>query len=132
MIDEADNPNEGFRVEPATAYPHLKIDADGTVRLERLPRIRVSMIAGDHVWRGWSAAQIVENYPHLRVAEVHSALAYYYDHREEIEGVWNAEDRQLEEEARNRPPSALRERLIQVKKEGLDSWLARQRDAIAD
>ncbi len=48
-------------------------------------RIRVWDI---HVWHnilGRSPAQIVAEFPQLSVADVHAALAYYLDHREEIE-----------------------------------------------
>ena len=45
------------------------------------------MIAADHLGHGWSAYQIAEQYPHLRLAEIHSALAYYYDHAEEIQAI---------------------------------------------
>jgi uncharacterized protein (DUF433 family) len=48
-------------------------------------RIRVWDI---HVWhnlRGQSPEQIVAEFPHLTLADVHAALAYYLDHREAIE-----------------------------------------------
>ena len=48
-------------------------------------RIRVWDV---HVWhdlRGWSPAEIVTQFPQLTLADVHAALAYYHDHREEIE-----------------------------------------------
>lgn len=54
-------------------------------RLESHPRTRVAMIVADYLWRGWSAEEIVRQYSHLTLAEVHSALAYYHDHRDEIE-----------------------------------------------
>ena len=67
-----------------TFYPHLEIAPSGEARLSRLPRIRVSMIAADYLGHGWSADQIAEQYPHLRVAEIHAALAYYFDHKDAI------------------------------------------------
>src|SRR5947207_15040787 len=48
-------------------------------------RIRVWDI---HVWhdlRGRSPQEIVAAFPELTVADVHAALAWYLDHREEIE-----------------------------------------------
>jgi uncharacterized protein (DUF433 family) len=48
-------------------------------------RIRVWDI---HVWhnlRGQSPEQIVADFPQLSLADVYSALAYYFDHREEIQ-----------------------------------------------
>jgi hypothetical protein len=32
--------------------------------------------------------QIAEAHPHLGLAEIHAALAYYYDHRERIQREW--------------------------------------------
>jgi uncharacterized protein (DUF433 family) len=47
-------------------------------------RIRVSIIL--MCYRpGMTVEEIVEHYPHLRPADVHDALAYAYDHPEEIE-----------------------------------------------
>jgi uncharacterized protein (DUF433 family) len=48
-------------------------------------RIRVWDI---HVWhnlRGQSPEQIIADFPQLSLADVHAALAYYLDHREEIQ-----------------------------------------------
>jgi uncharacterized protein (DUF433 family) len=48
-------------------------------------RIRVWDI---HVWhnlRGQSPEQIVADFPQLALADVQAALAYYFDHREEIQ-----------------------------------------------
>ena len=48
-------------------------------------RIRVWDI---HVWhhlRGQSPEQIVGDFPQLTLADVYAALAYYMDHREEIQ-----------------------------------------------
>ena len=49
------------------------------------------MIVADYLGHGWSAEQISEQYPHLHLAEIHSALAYFHDHREEIEAVLERE-----------------------------------------
>jgi uncharacterized protein (DUF433 family) len=47
-------------------------------------RIRVSLIAL-LTEQGRSADQIVASYPHLSLADVYAALAYYHDHRESVE-----------------------------------------------
>lgn len=55
-------------------------------------RIRVQDIALWHERLGYSVAEIVAHYPQLTLAEVHAALAYYYDHREDIQqDIRNAE-----------------------------------------
>jgi uncharacterized protein (DUF433 family) len=48
-------------------------------------RIRVWDV---HVWhnlRGQTPEQIVADFPQLTLGDVHAALSYYFDHREEIQ-----------------------------------------------
>lgn len=47
-------------------------------------RIRVQDIVSDHELHGLSVDEIVREYPQLTHAIVHTALAYYFEHREEI------------------------------------------------
>lgn len=47
-------------------------------------RIRVNNVVWLHK-EGVAPGQILERYPDLSLAQVHAALAYYYDHVEEIE-----------------------------------------------
>jgi uncharacterized protein (DUF433 family) len=47
-------------------------------------RIRVQDIVVWHERQGRSPEQIVASYPQLSLADVHAALAYYFDHCEEI------------------------------------------------
>ncbi len=81
-------------------------------------RIRVQDVAIWHERLGYSIEEIIAHYPQLTLAEVHTALAYYYDYREEIEqDMRDAEAfvAQLKREI----PSKLRDKL-------------RQRDASTD
>lgn len=47
-------------------------------------RVRVQDIYVDSQVHGKSPEEIVASLPHLTLSQVHAALAYYYDHREEI------------------------------------------------
>ncbi len=47
-------------------------------------RLRVQDIVSDHERHGLSPEEIAREYPHITLAQVHSALAYYYDHRDEV------------------------------------------------
>lgn len=91
-------------------YPHIVTTAGGPARLEKHPRTRVTMIVADYLWRGWSAEEIVRQYPYLSLAETHAALTYYFDHREEIEDELVAEFREVEEwkKANPTPPLLIR------------------------
>ena len=100
---------------PALDYPHITHAADDVARLDRLPRIRVAQIAADHIGNGWSAEEIVRQYPHITAAEVHAALGYHYDHRAEIDAELAAEVSALDV-ADEKAPSALRLRLITARR----------------
>jgi len=54
-------------------------------------RIRVSIILGCYR-QGMTVEEILQEYPHLRPADVHDALAYAYEHPEEIESELAADD----------------------------------------
>src|SRR3990172_6394336 len=47
-------------------------------------RVRVQDIYVDSEVLGKSPEEIVAALPHLSLAQIHAALAYYFDHREEI------------------------------------------------
>ena len=96
---------------PALDYPHITRGTDNIARLDRLPRIRVAQIAADHIGNGWSAEEIIRQYPHLTAGEVHAALGYYYDHRAEIDAELAALD-----SADQQAPSALRLRLVAARR----------------
>ena len=42
--------------------------------------------------QGLTPQQVLEHYPDLMLAQVHAALAYYYDNRDEIEAELAAEN----------------------------------------
>jgi uncharacterized protein (DUF433 family) len=54
-------------------------------------RIRVSTILVCYR-QGMTVEEIVQQYPHLRPADVHDALAYAYDHAEEMKADLAADD----------------------------------------
>ena len=67
-------------------YPHVEKNDGDPARLRRLPRIRVAQIAMDYLAHGWSADEMCRQHGHLTPAEVHAALAYYFDHQDEVDG----------------------------------------------
>src|SRR5262245_26482307 len=75
-------------------------------------RIRVQDVAIWHERLGYSVDEIIAHYPQLTLAEVHAALAYYYDHRDEIQ-YDIAEADVLVERLKREIPTKLREKLSQ-------------------
>ena len=70
----------------STAYAHIELDAKGRLCIGGT-RTRVIDIAMDHIAYKWDAGQIQQQHPHLTLAQIHSALAYYYDHHGELDNV---------------------------------------------
>lgn len=73
-------------------------------------RIRVQDVVIWHEKLGMSPDEIVHNHPTITLADVHAALAYYWDHREDIERTI-AEEQALVQELRRTNVSPLQEKL---------------------
>jgi uncharacterized protein (DUF433 family) len=69
-------------------------------------RIAVEMIADWIIHQDLTPALVCQMHPHLSLAQIHSALAYYYDHTEEIEAS-RRKGEKIEQEIRQRFPSRL-------------------------
>jgi uncharacterized protein (DUF433 family) len=65
-------------------YAHLDLDAAGGPMLSGT-RTKVLEIALDHLAHRWDAEEIQRQHPHLSLGQIHSALAYYFDHRVELD-----------------------------------------------
>jgi uncharacterized protein (DUF433 family) len=77
-------------------------------------RVRVLDVVVWHEHQGMSPDEIVTQVPSLTLADVHAALAYYFDHMEEIQEEMRAE-RSEAEEFRRTHPSLVEARLRQEK-----------------
>jgi uncharacterized protein (DUF433 family) len=76
---------------------HISLDERGIAYITGT-RIKVASIVVDALTWGLTPREIQENYPQLSLAQIHAALAYYYDHQTEIDtqlATWDAEYEQL-------------------------------------
>jgi uncharacterized protein (DUF433 family) len=73
-------------------------------------RIQVKHVVVMHERQGMTPEQIISEYPHLTFAGIYSALAYYHDHREEVNADIRAE-REWYEDMKSKHPSRLQEKL---------------------
>jgi uncharacterized protein (DUF433 family) len=85
-------------------------------------RIRVKDVAIWHDHQRMTPSEIVSNWPHLTLASVYAALAYYHDHREEINAEIVADQAWYEEQKAN-SPSLLQEKLMARKTNASDNSL---------
>ncbi len=81
-----------------TNYPYIEKRDDGKVWLIGT-QTKVLEVALDRLAHHWDADEIQRQHPRLTLAQIHSCLAYYYDHQEEMDG---AIDEQLRTVARVR------------------------------
>ena len=72
-------------------------------------RIRVMDVVAWHHKRGMSPEEIAVMFGSITLADVYAALAYYHDHRDEIDAGFE-EDRKWEEYGKTQP-SKLRDKL---------------------
>jgi uncharacterized protein (DUF433 family) len=76
---------------PVVALEYIEVDDRGVAKLIG-SRAKVTSIVMDQM-NGYSPTEIHAHYPHLSMAQIHAALAYYYDHKSEV-------DTQIEESIR--------------------------------
>jgi uncharacterized protein (DUF433 family) len=98
-------------VSAGTIAEHVEVVEGAGGRKARIAghRVRVQDVAVWHEKLGLTADEIVERHPELTLADVHAALAYYWDHRDAIEQAI-AEDGLLAAELRRTNASPLAER----------------------
>ena len=77
-------------------------------------RIRVKDVVIWHVHLAMSPNEIISKWPHLTLAGVHAALAYYYDHKDQIDREIAA-DEAWYEEMKAKTPSLVQEKLAKLK-----------------
>ena len=74
---------------------HVELDDSGRAWITGA-NVKVIEVALDMVAYGWGAEQIHEEHPDLSLAEIHSALAYYYDHQAELDREMRAQAQEAE------------------------------------
>src|SRR6266705_1909761 len=76
---KAGNP-QGRTVMSTTASSHIRRDDQGTVWIDET-NVKVIEVVLDRLAYGWSPEEIHFQHPHLSLAQIHAALAHYYDHQ---------------------------------------------------
>src|SRR3954468_1727854 len=84
-------------------------------------RIKVEQVVLWHERMAMGPADIVSRWPHLSLADVYAALAYYHDHRDEVDRDL-AEGEALFEDLKSKQPSIL-EKIRQRKADASDDSL---------
>ena len=67
-----------------TKYEHIVLNENGIPIITGTNMKVIELILGKIAY-GWSPEELHFQYPHLTLGQIYSALAYYCDHREELD-----------------------------------------------
>jgi uncharacterized protein (DUF433 family) len=67
-----------------TATNHIVLDDRGVAWIEDA-NTKVVEVVCDYKAYGWSVDEMHKQHPHLSRAQLHAAMAYYFDHQQEID-----------------------------------------------
>jgi uncharacterized protein (DUF433 family) len=67
-----------------TGYQHIAIDESG-VPIIADTTMKVVELLSERTAYGWSPEELHFQHPHLTLGQIYSALAYYWDHVEELD-----------------------------------------------
>ena len=96
---------------PASSpYPHVELDAGGVPILAGTTMKVAELVMAQRAY-GWSPEEIHFQHPTLSLSQIHSALAYYWDHQSEIDQDIEQRSRFVEQARREAGPSDLAEKL---------------------
>lgn len=68
----------------ATGYQHIVVGEDRIPMLAGTTMKVVELVV-EHTAYGWSPEELHFQHPYLTLGKIYSALAYYWDHRDELE-----------------------------------------------
>jgi uncharacterized protein (DUF433 family) len=89
---------------------HVVVDDKGVARIAG-KRMRVIDVVLDKLAYGLNPEQIRDEHPHLSLAEIHAAFAYYYDHQSELDAVIAQQLRETDAARESTQDSPMRKRL---------------------
>ena len=95
--------------------PHVHRDERGRAWIDET-NVKVIEIVLDHLGYGWNAEAIQENHPHLSLAQVYAALAWYYDHQAEMDAEIEQQDERVRALKAANSPSPLQRRLAALRR----------------
>jgi uncharacterized protein (DUF433 family) len=89
-----------------TGYPHVVLDDGGVPRIAGTT-MKVIELALDQSAYGWSPGELRFQHPYLSLGQIHSALAYYWDHKDELDANIARRQELVAELRRTTPASPL-------------------------
>ncbi len=98
------------------AYPHIEVREDGKPRIAGTG-FKVRVLVEEYLATDRNVIEIQVSHPQLSLAQIYSALAYYYDHKEEFDREIADLNRMMEEMRAEQGESLLAKKLRELGKE---------------
>jgi uncharacterized protein (DUF433 family) len=96
--------------ESATTYEHVRLDPQ-CVPVIVGTSMKVVELVMAQVAHGWSPEELHFQHPYLSLGQIHSALAYYWDHKNELDEDIERRRQYAEDERGKAGPSPLAAKL---------------------
>jgi uncharacterized protein (DUF433 family) len=94
---------------------HVEIDENGVAWIAGA-NTKVIQVVLDKLAYGWSPEEIHFQHPRLSLAQIHSALAYYYENKNELDAEIKRQSQEAEALKPRLVNPALRHKLLELKK----------------
>jgi uncharacterized protein (DUF433 family) len=94
----------------ATAYQHIVLDAAGVPYIANTTLKVVEIMEAQRAY-GWSPEEYHLNHRYLTMGQIHSALAYYWDHQSELDAMLEEREQLAVRAEQSAEASPLRQRL---------------------
>ena len=93
---------------------HIRLDESGAAWIDDT-NVKVIEVVVDRLAHGSTPEQMHSEYPHLSMAQIHAALAYYYDHQAELDAEIERRWKEANELSMKISDPALRQKLLAIK-----------------
>ncbi|MBC6480635.1 MAG: DUF433 domain-containing protein [Hormoscilla sp. GM7CHS1pb] len=94
----------------ATEYKHIQLDAKG-IPLIGGTTMKVVELVMAHMAYGWGPEELHYQHPYLTMSQIHSAFAYYWEHKEELDADIELREEYVKQAERSAGPSPIAAKL---------------------
>lgn len=94
----------------ATSYEHVTLDKQEVPLIAGTTMKVVELVMAQKAY-GWSPEELHFQHPYLSMSQIHSALAYYWEHKEALDADIEQRNQYVEKMRQEGEPSPLAERL---------------------
>ncbi len=99
---------------PTITAAHIEIDENGVAWISDT-KVKVIEVVIDKIAHGSSPEEMHFQYPHLSLAQIHAALAYYYDNQASLDAEIERRWRESDALAKRISDPTLRQKLLTLK-----------------